>query len=104
MRVGTGLVAGSPATALKRIVVAALATGVCVYMYRQAHAGGSALAAANGFGGDFRGTIWTPDRLLLRGASPYPAATDQFAIAPAVYLPPPVQQRRPRIVDHDETR
>ena len=71
-----------------RIVVAVLATVALIYMYWQAHANGVWLAHANGFGSDFHGTVWAPDRAVLHGISPYPSGSQTFAIEPAVYLPP----------------
>ena len=72
----------------KQLALALLATGAAIYMYSQAHADGSALAGANGFGSDFHGTIWSPDRAVLHGVSPYPDPAKPFATQPAVYLPP----------------
>jgi Glycosyltransferase family 87 len=71
-----------------RVVLALLATGAAIYMYPQAHADGVALAGANGFGSDFHGTIWSADRAILHGLSPYPSPSQPFAVQPAVYLPP----------------
>ena len=71
-----------------RIVLAMLATGAAVYMYGQAHAHGVHLAGINGFGSDFHGTIWAPDRAILHGVSPYPSVSRPFVVEPAVYLPP----------------
>ena len=51
-------------------------------------ADGLALSHANGFGADFRGTIWTPDRAILHGISPYPRSAVDGATPPAIYLPP----------------
>ena len=71
-----------------RIAVALVATLAAVYMYGQAHAHGVHLAGINGFGSDFHGTIWAPDRAILHGVSPYPNPSGPFATEPAVYLPP----------------
>ncbi len=71
-----------------RVVLAVLATGVAVYMYEQAHAHGLVVNGVSGFGSDFNGTIWAPDRAILHGASPCPSASGPFAVEPAVYLPP----------------
>lgn len=72
-----------------RLFFYGLATAAAVYMYRKAHAEGVWLSGANGFGSDFHGTIWAPDRAVLHGVSPYPSAGVSFgSIPPAVYLPP----------------
>ncbi len=71
------------------MVLASLATLAAVYMYVRAHAFGVSLAHGGRFGEDFKGTIWTPDRAILHGTAPYPAASSRsFAVEPAVYPPP----------------
>jgi hypothetical protein len=65
-------------------VIAAL---LVLYMAREAHINGGRLAGYNGFGSDFRGTVWEPDRAVLHGLSPY-ASSDTLPSVPAVYLPP----------------
>ena len=89
MRIGARWIFDAGARALSnRIVLAALATGAALYMYGQAHAHGLVVDGVNGFGSDFQGTIWAPDRAILHGVSPYPSGPGPFAIEPAVYLPP----------------
>jgi Glycosyltransferase family 87 len=86
-RAAAALRGAEPAT-VRRVLLATLATVAAFYMYRQAHADGVALAHHNGFGSDFRGTIWAPDRAVLRGVSPYPDTSQPLPVVPSVYLPP----------------
>lgn len=65
-----------------------LSAATSVFMLRYAHEQWVEMDKANGFGSDFHGTIWAPDRALLDGDSPYPSPSAPFAIQPAVYLPP----------------
>jgi hypothetical protein len=71
----------------RRSSLVVLAAGAAAYMVWQAHSDGTDLAAGNGFGSDFVGTIWRPDHAILHGHSPYPSPHALPAV-PAVYLPP----------------
>ena len=75
----------SPASRISGVLLAAAAA---IFMFEEAHAGGVAIAASNGFGSDFHGTIWLPDRAVLHGLSPYPNPARGVLGVPAVYLPP----------------
>ena len=75
----------SPARRISGVLLAAVAA---IFMFEQAHAGGVAIAAYNGFGSDFHGTIWAADRAVLHGLSPYPDPSRRLLGVPAVYLPP----------------
>jgi hypothetical protein len=72
----------------RRVLVALLATAAVIYMCRQAYSDGTAIASTNGLGSDFSGTIWTPDRAVVHGLSPYPDPSTPLAGVPAIYLPP----------------
>jgi hypothetical protein len=69
-----------------RAVLVALAILAAIYMARETHIEWSKLAGANGFGSDFHGTIWEPDRAVLHGRSPYPSP-DALPTVPAIYSP-----------------
>jgi hypothetical protein len=62
-------------------------TVAAFYMFRHARADGTHLGHVLGFGSDFRGTIWLPDRNILHGISPYPSPS-HLPRLPSVYLPP----------------
>jgi hypothetical protein len=70
-----------------RVLVSVIAALLAVYMVREAYINGGKLAAYNGFGSDFHGTVWGPDRAVLHGASPY-LSRDMLPSVPAIYLPP----------------
>ncbi len=70
-----------------RLPLVAIGAVAALYTIREAFIQGRRLAAANGFGSDFGGTIWSPDRAVLHWVSPYPVG-HVLPAAPAIYPPP----------------
>jgi hypothetical protein len=70
-----------------RVPLLAFGALAALYTIHEAFIEAKRLAAANGFGSDFGGTIWRPDRAVLHWVSPYPVPHVLGAV-PAIYPPP----------------